>query len=67
MILTIKEASKLLQRLEQFTPDENVELKFLESAPVHARPKNPNNILFAELVPGDPIPPSMTDERFRPH
>ena len=67
MILTIKEAAKLLQRLAQYTPDENVELKFLEGETVTTRPKNPNSILFAELVPGDPVMPSMADERFRPH
>ena len=67
MILTIKEAATLLNKLVRYTPDEKVELKFLEGEAVVARPKNPNNILFAELVPSDPSRQPMADEHFRIH
>lgn len=59
MILTIKEAAKLLEKLARYTPEEQVELKFLEGLPVQPQPKKPNNILFAQVE----IPP-MQDEKF---
>jgi len=55
MILSIKEAAALLTKMAKYVPDEDVELKFLEGLPVEVQPKKPKDILFAELVPGEPI------------
>ena len=62
MIISIKEAAVLLAKLAQYNPDENVELKFLESAPAYPRSIPPSILgpAYATItIEKDPGPESM--------